>query len=56
MFGSDERFFGTDDEVKTIEDLYAGRIEDTDEGEVDAASFAYQIAADIHFGEFARAF
>ncbi len=43
VFGSDERFFGTDDEVKAIEDLYNGKIEDADDGEVDAASFAYQV-------------
>jgi len=43
VFGSDERFFGTDDEVKAIEDLYNGKIEEADDGEVDAASFAYQV-------------
>ena len=43
VFGSDERFFGTDDEVKVIEDLYNGKIEEADDGEVDAASFAYQV-------------
>ncbi len=43
VFGSDERFFGTEDEVKAIEDLYNGKIDDADDGEVDAASFAYQV-------------
>lgn len=43
VFGSDERFFGTNDEVKTIEDLYNGKIEEADDGEVDAASFAHQV-------------
>ena len=43
VFGSDERFFGTDDEVKAIEDLYNGKIEEADDGEVDASSFAYQV-------------
>lgn len=43
VFGSDERFFGTDDEVKAIKDLYEGRIEEVDDGEIDAASFAYQV-------------
>ena len=43
VFGSDERFFGTDDEVKAIEDLYNGKIDEADDGEVDAASFAYQV-------------
>jgi superfamily II DNA or RNA helicase len=43
VFGSDERFFGTEDEVKAIEDLYNGKIDEADDGEVDAASFAYQV-------------
>jgi superfamily II DNA or RNA helicase len=43
-FGSDERFFGTDDEVSLIHDLYAGKLEEEDEDldAVDAASLAYQ--------------
>jgi len=43
VFGSDERFFGTDDEVKIIENLYQGKIDENDEGEVDAASYAYEV-------------
>lgn len=43
VFGSDERFFGTDDEVEAIKDLYEGKIEDSEDGEIDAASFAYQV-------------
>jgi len=43
VFGSDERFFGTEDEVKAIEDLYNGKLEEIDEGEVDSASFAFQV-------------
>ena len=42
VFGSDEQFFGTDDEIEAIRDLYEGKIEDADDGEIDAASFAYQ--------------
>jgi superfamily II DNA or RNA helicase len=42
VFGSDEQFFGTDDEIGAIADLYSGRLEDIPDGEVDAASFAYQ--------------
>ncbi len=42
-FGSDEYFFGSDDEVKTITDLYNGTLEDQDAVEdVDASSLAYQ--------------
>jgi len=43
VFGSDEQFFGTDDEVGTIQDLYRGALEDSEDEEVDAASFAYQV-------------
>ena len=43
VFGSDEQFFGTNDEVGTIEGLYNGTLEDVEDGEVDAASFAYQV-------------
>ena len=46
VFGSDERFFGTDDEVEAIKDLYEGRIDDADDDEIDAASFAYQVWSD----------
>lgn len=50
-FGSDEKFFGTDEEIgigsgtdaATIQGLYAGTLEDTETDEqVDAASLAYQ--------------
>ena len=42
-FGSDEYFFGSDDEVKTITDLYNGTLDDQDAAEdVDASSLAYQ--------------
>lgn len=44
VFGSDERFFGTEDETRTIEDLYHGRIEvDESDAEVDASSLAYEV-------------
>ena len=43
VFGSDEQFFGTDEEVQAIEDLYHGRIDEADDGDVDAASYAYEI-------------
>lgn len=42
-FGSDERFFGTDDEVAQLHELYTGTLdEDEDSDAVDAASLAYQ--------------
>lgn len=42
-FGSDEAFFGTDDEVKTITDLYNGKLDEAEDVEdIDAASLAYQ--------------
>ncbi|TGO05114.1 helicase-related protein [Serinibacter arcticus] len=42
-FGSDEQFFGTADEVKTLTDLYTGTLDEPeDEGDVDAASLAYE--------------
>ena len=42
-FGSDEAFFGSEDEVKTITDLYNGTVDDLEEIEdIDAASLAYQ--------------
>ena len=41
-FGSDERFFGTDDEVKVIQDLYNGQLDEpVEEDDIDAASLAY---------------
>jgi superfamily II DNA or RNA helicase len=44
VFGSDERFFGTDEETKTIEDLYHGQAEgDETDAEVDASSLAYEV-------------
>jgi superfamily II DNA or RNA helicase len=43
VFGSDEQFFGTDDETRTIKDLYDGHLDETDDGEVDAASYAFQV-------------
>ncbi len=43
-FGSDEAFFGTDDETKAIEDLYDGQLDDTEvDVEVDASSLAYEV-------------
>ncbi|WP_338538288.1 helicase-related protein [Janibacter terrae] len=43
-FGSDEVFFGTEDETKAIEDLYEGRLDDTEiDVEVDASSLAYEV-------------
>lgn len=44
VFGSDERFFGTDEETKTIGNLYHGHIEgDESDSEVDASSLAYEV-------------
>jgi superfamily II DNA or RNA helicase len=45
VFGSDEDFFGTPEEVSTIEGLYTGNLADVEgaEGEVDAASYAFQV-------------
>jgi superfamily II DNA or RNA helicase len=43
-FGSDEVFFGTEDETRAIEDLYEGRLDDTEvDMEVDASSLAYEV-------------
>lgn len=42
-FGSDEQFFGSEDEVQTITHLYNGLLDDPDDSEdIDAASLAYQ--------------
>lgn len=42
-FGSDERFFGTEDEVTQLHDLYSGTLPGLeDANDVDAASLAYQ--------------
>ena len=43
VFGSDEQFFGTDEEIRAIEDIYNGKIEEADDGDVDAASYAYEV-------------
>jgi hypothetical protein len=44
VFGSDERFFGTADETRTIEDLYNGKLDDDElDSEVDASSLAYEV-------------
>jgi superfamily II DNA or RNA helicase len=41
-FGSDEQFFGTDDEVKVIQDLYNGQLDEpVEEDDIDAASLAF---------------
>ncbi|MDT0213937.1 helicase-related protein [Rothia sp. ARF10] len=43
-FGSDEAFFGTDDETQAIEDLYNGKLDDAETDiEVDASSLAYEV-------------
>lgn len=43
-FGSDEVFFGGEDETKAIEDLYEGQLDDTEvDVEVDASSLAYEV-------------
>ncbi|AFR06253.1 helicase-related protein [Nocardiopsis alba] len=43
-FGSDERFFGSEEETKAIEDLYAGHLDDEEmDVEVDASSLAYEV-------------
>jgi superfamily II DNA/RNA helicase len=53
-FGSDEQFFGTDDEIKLLHDFYDGRLSDDDddgEGEADAVSeawLAWSNAQDSH--------
>lgn len=44
VFGSDEQFFGSEDEVKIIEDLYKGKLDDSEiDNEVDASSLAYEV-------------
>lgn len=43
-FGSDEQFFGTEDEVRTIHEMFSGNMADLeDSDDVDATSLAYQI-------------
>ncbi len=43
-FGSDEVFFGTEDETRAIEDLYNGKLDETEvDTEVDASSLAYEV-------------
>lgn len=45
-FGSDERFFGSEEETTTIEDLYNGQLDDQElDVEVDASSLAYEVWA-----------
>jgi len=47
VFGSDEQFFGSDDEVRVIEDLYKGKLDDSEiDNEVDASSLAYEVWSD----------
>lgn len=46
VFGSDERFFGTNDEIATIEGLYNGELQD-DEFETDADNDASSIAYEV---------
>ncbi|NUU07676.1 NgoFVII family restriction endonuclease [Leifsonia sp. C5G2] len=42
-FGSDEAFFGSEDEVRTITDLYDGTLDEAEDvEEIDAASLAFQ--------------
>ena len=44
VFGSDEQFFGSDDEVKVIEDLYKGKLDESEiDNEVHASSLAYEV-------------
>lgn len=45
-FGSDEQFFGTDREIRILDDFYNGRLSDNDEdgeGEADAVSEAWLV-------------
>jgi superfamily II DNA or RNA helicase len=56
-FGSDERFFGSENEVKAITDLYNGTLDESDTAEdVDASSLAYQYwrTAEEEDSEFAK--
>lgn len=42
-FGSDEQFFGSDDEIRAITDLYNGTVDDLDQiDDVDASSLAFE--------------
>lgn len=44
VFGSDEQFFGSAEEVKVIEDLYKGKLDDDEfDNEVDASSLAFEV-------------
>lgn len=57
VFGSDEQFFGSEDEVKVIEDLYKGKLDDGElDNEVDASSLAYEVwsSAEDEFPELAE--
>lgn len=42
VFGSDERFFGSDEEIASIVDLYNGNLREEESGEVDASSLAFE--------------
>lgn len=57
VFGSDEQFFGSDEEVKVIEDLYKGKLDESEiDQEVDASSLAYEVwnTAESEFEELAH--
>jgi hypothetical protein len=55
-FGSDEQFFGSAEEVKTITDLYAGVMDEADAADdVDASSLAYQYWSEAEQADPARA-
>jgi hypothetical protein len=43
VFGSDEMFFGDEKEHEQIRGLYSGKLAEDEEGEVDAASYAFQV-------------
>jgi superfamily II DNA or RNA helicase len=43
VFDSDESFFGDEQEHAQIKGLYSGKLAEEEEGEVDAASYAYQV-------------
>jgi len=43
VFGSDEKFFGTEAEQSLITELYKGNLVDEDDSENDASSLAYEI-------------
>ena len=56
VFGSDEKFFGTEAEQSMITELYKGHLVDEDDSENDASSLAYEVwnEANLNYPEIAE--